>query len=181
MRRVGEPLRLNGAPSPIKRIGHGVLATPKVLETARWFQDTLGFLVSDDVYVGETDNIIGSFNRCDRGDEFTDHHTLFCIQHEQAGLNHLSFEIPDMDAVFMDHEYLSGLDKYEHMWGIGRHLLGSQVFDYWCDPWGRVHERWADTDRMNAYNPPGLFPAEVGLSNQWGDSAPEKFINHVSP
>ena len=69
LRRVGEPLRLNRAPSPIKRIGHGVLATPKVLETARWFQDTLGFLVSDDVYVGETDNIIGSFNRCDRGDD----------------------------------------------------------------------------------------------------------------
>ena len=35
------------------------------------------------------------------------------------------------------------------MWGIGRHLLGSQVYDYWADPWGRVHEHWADTDRLN--------------------------------
>ena len=56
-----------------------------------------------------------------------------------AGLNHLSFEVPDADAVFKDHEYLAGLEKYEHMWGIGRHILGSQIFDYWCDPWGRVH------------------------------------------
>ena len=62
----------------------------------------------------------------------------------------MSFEVPDVDAVFMDHEYLTRLGKYEHMWGVGRHLLGSQVYDYWCDPYGRVHEQWADTDRLNA-------------------------------
>jgi catechol 2,3-dioxygenase-like lactoylglutathione lyase family enzyme len=181
LRRAGDVLRLGTSPSPVKRIGHGVMGTPKVVETARWFQDTLGFLCSDNVYAGAEDNIIGSFNRCDRGDEFTDHHTLFCIHNERAGLNHLSFEIPDMDAVFMDHEYLSGLEKYEHMWGIGRHLLGSQVFDYWCDPWGHVHERWADTDRLNAATPPNLVSAETGLSSQWGEGAPQKFIDHVSP
>jgi catechol 2,3-dioxygenase-like lactoylglutathione lyase family enzyme len=181
LRRAGEVLRLGKSPSPVKRIGHGVLATPKVVETAHWFQDTLGFLCSDDVYVETEDNIIGSFNRCDRGDEFTDHHVLFCIRHERAGLNHLSFEIPDIDAVFMDHEYLSGLGKYEHMWGVGRHLVGSQVFDYWSDPWGHVHERWADTDRLNAAMPPNLLTAEIGLSSQWGDDAPQKFIDRVSP
>jgi hypothetical protein len=181
LRRAGDVLRLGTSPSPVKRIGHGVMGTPKVVETALWFQDTLGFLRSDNVYAGAEDNIIGSFNRCDRGDDFTDHHTLFCIHHERAGLNHLSFEIPDMDAVFMDHEYLSGLEKYEHMWGVGRHLLGSQVFDYWCDPWGHVHERWADTDRLNAATPPNLVSAETGFSSQWGEGAPQKFIDHVSP
>jgi hypothetical protein len=181
LRRAGAPLRLTKSPSPVKRIGHGVLATPKVVETARWFQETLGFICSDDVYAGEEENIIGSFNRCDRGEEYTDHHTLFCIQNDQAGLNHLSFEIPDIDAVFMDHEYLTGLGKYEHMWGIGRHLLGSQVFDYWCDPWGRVHERWADTDRMNVANGSNLISAEVGLGSQWGEAAPPKFVAKASP
>ena len=181
LRQAGEAMRLDRTPSPVKRIGHGVLATPKVMETARWFQEHLGFLCSDNVYAGAEDNVIGSFNRCDRGKEFTDHHVLFCIQHERAGLNHLSFEIPDIDAVFMDHEYLAGLKQYEHLWGVGRHLLGSQVFDYWCDPWGHAHERWADTDRMNCDNPPNLIAAEIGLSSQWGEGAPEKFINHVSP
>ncbi|MDE0940880.1 MAG: catechol 1,2-dioxygenase [Alphaproteobacteria bacterium] len=181
LRRAGEPLRLAKSPSPVKRIGHGVLATPKVTETAQWFQNTLGFICSDDVYAGEEDNIIGSFNRCDLGDDYTDHHTLFCIRNDQAGLNHISFEIPDIDAVFMDHEYLTDLDKYEHMWGIGRHVLGSQVFDYWCDPWGRVHERWADTDRMNAAYGSNLVSAEEGLGSQWGIGAPEKFVTKVSP
>ena len=180
LRRAGQLMRLRPSPSPIKRIGHGVFGTPKVRETVAWFRDTLGFIGSDDVYVGDKDHIIGSFNRCDRGDAYVDHHVFFCIANERAVLSHLSFEVPDVDAVFMDHEYLARLGKYEHMWGVGRHLLGSQVYDYWCDPWGRVHERWADTDRLNASSPGNLLPAEEALRSQWGEGAPETFIRHVS-
>jgi len=161
-------------------MGHGVLGTPKVRETAAWFRETLGFLCSDDVYAGTKDHLIGSFNRCDRGDEYVDHHTLFCVLNERAGLNHMSFEVPDVDAVFKDHQYLERLGKYEHMWGVGRHLLGSQVYDYWADPWGRVHERWADTDRLNARSGSNLLAAEEALVSQWGENPPERFIRHVS-
>jgi len=180
LRRAGELMRLRKSPTPIKRIGHGVLGTPRVQETAQWYRDTLGFICSDDVYAGEKENIIGSFNRCDCGDEYVDHHTLFCVRNERAGLNHMSFEVPDVDAVFKDHEYLARLGKYEHMWGVGRHLLGSQVYDYWADPWGRVHERWADTDRLNAKSGSNLLPAHEALISQWGDDPPEKFLRHVS-
>jgi catechol 2,3-dioxygenase-like lactoylglutathione lyase family enzyme len=180
LRRAGTLMRLSKAPAPIKRIGHGVMGTPKVKETVQWFRETLGFICSDDVYVGDKDHIIGSFNRCDCGDEYVDHHTLFCVMNERAGLNHMSFEVPDVDAVFMDHEYLTGLGKYEHMWGVGRHLLGSQVYDYWCDPWGRVHEQWADTDRLNARSGSNLLSAQEALRSQWGEDPPEKFIRHVS-
>ncbi len=180
LRRKGELMRLRQSPTPIKRIGHGVMGTPKVRETVQWFRDTLGFIGSDDVYAGAKDNLIGSFNRVDRGDEYVDHHTLFCVINERAGLNHMSFEVPDVDAVFKDHEYIERLGKYEHMWGIGRHLLGSQVYDYWCDPWRRVHERWADTDRLNARTPGNLLSAEEALISQWGEKPPDKFIKHVS-
>ena len=118
----------------MKRIGHGVLMTPKFRETVRWFRDTLGFVCSDDVYVGEQNNLIGSFNRCDRGDTYVDHHVFFCLNHEKTGLNHISFEVQDIDDVAMGHDYLAQFGKYEHMWGIGRHVLGSQVYDYWADP-----------------------------------------------
>ena len=180
LRRAGTLMRLAKSPALIKRIGHGVLGTPKVVETARWFRETLGFICSDDVYAGDKDHIIGSFNRCDCGDEYVDHHTLFCVMNERAGLNHMSFEVPDVDAVFKDHEHLMRLGKYEHMWGVGRHLLGSQVYDYWCDPWGRVHERWADTDRLNAKSGSNLLPAQEALVSQWGEDPPERFIRHVS-
>ena len=130
LRRAGTLMRLRKSPTLIKRIGHGVMGTPKVRETVQWFRETLGFIGSDDVYAGQKDNLIGSFNRCDRGDEYVDHHTLFCVHNERAGMNHVSFEVPDVDAVFKDHEYITRLGKYEHMWGVGRHLLGSQVYDY---------------------------------------------------
>jgi len=181
LRRAGRLMRPRQAPAPIKRIGHGVMGSPKVRETVAWFRETLGFIGSDDVYAGERDNIIGSFNRTDCGDDYVDHHVFFCVRNERAGLSHLSFEVPDVDAVFMDHEYLTRLGKYEHMWGIGRHLLGSQVYDYWSDPWGRVHERWADTDRLNAANGGNLLSAEQGFQSQWGERPPERFIGHASP
>jgi catechol 2,3-dioxygenase-like lactoylglutathione lyase family enzyme len=181
LRRAGRLMRLAKSPTPVKRIGHVVLASPRVMETVRWFREVLGLTCSDDVYAGSRENIIGSFNRLDRGSDYVDHHVFFCVHNEKAGLNHLSFEVPDIDAVFQDHEYLVRLGKYEHMWGIGRHLLGSQVYDYWCDPWRRVHERWADTDRLNAANGGNLLSVEEGFASQWGDRPPEKFIGHASP
>jgi hypothetical protein len=67
---------------------------------------------------------------------------------------------------------------YEHFWGIGRHSLGSQVYDYWGDPWGRVHEHWADTDVLNASVPPNLISREE-LAGPWGGPPPEKFMHHA--
>ncbi len=131
--------------------------TPKFNETVGWFRETLGMICSDDVYAENKDNLIGSFNRCDRGDTYVDHHVFFCLNHEKTGLNHFSFEVPDIDDVCMGHEYLKESGKYEHMWGIGRHVLGSQVYDYWADPWGRVHEHWADSDRLNLANGSNLI------------------------
>ena len=179
LKRAGTVMRIHQGPARVKRIGHGVMASPKVVESARWFRETLGFICSDDVYAGSKDNIIGSFNRLDRGSTYVDHHVYFCVRNERAGLNHLSFEVADIDDVFTGHEHLRKLGKYEHMWGIGRHLLGSQIYDYWADPWGRVHEHWADTDRLNTKNGSNLISAEEGLVSQWGERPPERFLNRV--
>jgi hypothetical protein len=180
LNRRGECMRIRKGPSSVKRIAHGVMGTPRNVETVKWFREMLGLVCSDDVYAGPKENVIGSFNRCDNGDEYVDHHAFFCMKHEKTGLNHFSFEVQDIDDVFIGHEYLVG-KKYEHMWGIGRHLLGSQVYDYWADPWGRVHEHWADSDRLNIHNGSNLVPVETGFTSQWGEGPPEKFIHHLSP
>src|SRR5437764_505351 len=60
-------------------------------------------------------------------------------------------------------------------------LLGSQIYDYWADPWGRVHEHWSDTDRLNVTTRSNLLPVEEGFGSQWGERAPEKFIQRVCP
>src|SRR6476469_9488945 len=179
--RAGELMRLPKGPSHVKRIGHGVLMTPKFHATVRWFREHLGFICSDDVYAWQKENLIVSLNRCDRGDNYVDHHVFFCLNHEKTGLNHLSFEVQDIDDVAVGHGYLKQFAKYEHMWGLGRHLLGSQVYDYWADPWGRVHEHWADTDRLNVHNGGNLVPAEEGLFFFNDTATTEKFRGHVSP
>jgi hypothetical protein len=178
--RAGDLMRIKKGPSRVKRIAHAVLGTPKVKETVNWFRHHLGFICSDDVYAGQKDNLIGSFNRIDGGETYVDHHVFFAINHDTAGLNHVSFEVQDMDDVFMGHEHMRNTGKYEHMWGIGRHLLGSQVYDYWADPWRRVHEHWADSDRLNIHNGSNTLPAEEALVSQWGEPPPQKFIEHVS-
>lgn len=181
IKRAGETMRLRKGPSQVKRIAHGVIASPDVLGTTNWFRDTLGLIRSDDVYVGDHNNILGTFSRADCGDDYVDHHAFFCFKHDHAGLNHLSFEVHDIDDVFLGHEHLKRVGKYEHLWGIGRHLLGSQVYDYWADPWGRGHEHWADSDRLNVKNGGNLVPIEEGLASQWGEQPPEKFMHLASP
>ncbi len=180
-RRVGRLMRLSKSPTSIQRIGHGVLSTPKVKETVAWFRNTLGMIRSDDVYAGDKDNVIGSFSRLDRGDDYVDHHVLFCVHNEKTGLNHVSYEAQDIDAIFQDHEYLTKLGKYRAHVGHRPASARQPGLRLLVRPWGRVHERWADTDRLNAANGGNLISAEEGFQSQWGERPPERFIGHASP
>ena len=180
LRRAGGLQRVPRRASQVKRIAHAVLMTRNAQEKIRWYREMFGFLRSDDVYVGAPDNVVASFNRCDRGDTFVDHHTLLCFESPNVGLNHLSFEVQSFDDLMVGHEHLRAAG-YTHVWGIGRHLLGSQIFDYWEDPWQRVHEHWTDTDVLNARSGSGLHPIEIGLSAQWGEPPPQSFVDHAIP
>ena len=149
--------RVDPGPSHIKRLGHFVVMSKNFEKTLGWYREMLGFRCSDEFYAGDPNNVVGSFNRLDRGDDYVDHHAFFCIRGDKSGLNHLSYEAADIDDVMAGHEQLEK-KGYQHMWGIGRHLIGSQLFDYWADPWGRVHEHWADTDvleRQHSAQSPG--------------------------
>nr|WP_281722770.1 VOC family protein [Nitrosomonas nitrosa] len=181
LRRAGELMRLDAGPSQVKRIAHAVIMTQNIGEKLKWYREMFGFVCSDDVYAGSKDNVIASFNRCDRGEDFVDHHTFLCVEGPVTGLNHVSFEVQSFDDVMLGHEHLVKAGKYSHVWGIGRHLLGSQIFDYWKDPWGRVHEHWTDSDVLNNRNAPNLLPAEVAFGSQWGMPAPAEFIGHATP
>jgi catechol 2,3-dioxygenase-like lactoylglutathione lyase family enzyme len=179
--RQGELMRLSRGPSQVKRAAHAVIMTPNAAEKVKWYREMFGLLCTDEVYAGEKTNIIASFNRCDQGETYVDHHTFLCIEGPKAGINHLSFEAQNIDDVMLGHEHLLGKKKYQHVWGIGRHVLGSQVYDYWKDPWNRVHEHWSDSDMLNAHAQTNLLPAEEGLNSQWGEAVPQEFITHAVP
>ena len=180
LNRKGVLMRTRPGPSQVKRIAHGVFFTPKFAETLAWYRKTLGFIGSDDLYVDDPSNVVASFNRCDAGEAYVDHHSFFTMANDRCGLNHVSFEVQDLDDVQLGHDHLKQ-SGYTHVWGIGRHVPGSQIFDYWEDPWGRVHEHWTDSDRLNVSNGTNLVPIAEGLASQWGEAPPQRFIGYVTP
>ena len=172
-------MRLRKWPAHIHRMGHFVIVTPQCNATVRWFRETLGMIGTDDFYRGTQDNLVASFNRCDRGDDYADHHTVYCRQSERTGIHHLSYEATDLDDVFLGHDHMVERG-HRHVWGVSRHLYGSQVTDYWADPTGALYEFWTDTDRFNRANGTQLTNIEDrNFTDQWGTDVPEEFPHWV--
>lgn len=180
--RAGELLRVPLRPSQVKRIGHAVITTPNVETSVGWAHRHLGIVRSDDVHMDDDPNtLIASFNRIDDGDTYVDHHVFMFGRHPTvSGLNHVSFEVHDIDDLAIGHDYLRSRYPDLHLWGLGRHTLGSQIFDYWRDPWGRLHEHWTDSDVLNESNPYRQHPRSLGMRSQWGPQAPQAFRDAAS-
>ncbi len=132
-------------PSYPMRLGHVVLNVSNFRASEAWYKERFGFITSDEVQP-ETGKAIAAFLRCDRGDKPTDHHTIFLAQMPGGPCFwHAAFEVRDVDDLMIGHEFLKN-KGHQAQWGIGRHILGSAVFDYWKDPWGHELEHWVDGD-----------------------------------
>jgi catechol 2,3-dioxygenase-like lactoylglutathione lyase family enzyme len=169
--RLGAPQRIAAGPCPVKRLGHVVLRVSDFRRSNAWYTRHFGFLPSDEVYLAERERVITAFLRCDRGDEYTDHHTFLCVGVGPVGFDHAAFEVEDIDAVMVGHEHLARAG-YRHQAGIGRHILGSQVFDYWRDPFGHVLEHFTDGDLLNREHETGHHTPATALGTQWGRFSP---------
>ena len=177
-RRVGVPRRPARGPARIKSMGHAVIVTPDLETVASWYVDTLGLLCSDTILSEQGSDVLGGFYRVDRGDEYVDHHMLNVAMGPADGFNHFAYEVADIDDIMIGHEYL-GEQGYRHMRGPGRHFVGSQVFDYWLDPWGRMHEHLTDTDMLNQQAEPGYY-ASGTTNSPWGESSSPAFKDQIS-
>ena len=114
--------------------------------------------------------------RFDRGDQPSDHHSIVLAANVAPGLNHCAFEMQDLEAVANGQQRLKA-GGWKHAWGIGRHLIGSQVFDYWRDPWGHMLEHYADGDRFDAHQPTGTHRFDSAGLYQWGADLPRSFLD----
>lgn len=174
-------LRVAVRPSQVKRIAHTVISTPHVKESIAWGHKHLGLVRADDVHEeGDPDTLLGSFNRIDDGENYVDHHVMMYGRNDASGLNHVSFEVADIDDLMTGHDFLKSKYPDLHLWGVGRHTLGSQIFDYWKDPWGRLHEHWTDTDVLNNSHVYVNHPRSKGFRSQWGPQAPQEFRDAAS-
>ncbi|RJF89305.1 hypothetical protein D3874_21950 [Oleomonas cavernae] len=177
--RINQPLRPPLQAAQVIRLGHYVLGTPKFAETAQWYMRHLG-LIPSDVGCIDTGEPLVAFMRLDLGENPADHHSLVVATGPLPHYDHSAYEVIDIDAIGQGQQVLKR-DGYRHVWGIGRHRLGSQLFDYWKDPDGHMLEHYADGDLFTADYPTNYSAFDPGTVWTWGDDLPKNFGVEKSP
>jgi catechol 2,3-dioxygenase-like lactoylglutathione lyase family enzyme len=175
--RINATQRPPREPTRVQRLGHVVLQTTKYLEALNWYCDHLGMIVSDFLYYPGRRNRgpVMSFIRCDRGQTPADHHTLAMALGPSNRYIHSAYQVSDIDAMGAGARYLAELG-YHRSWGIGRHILGSQIFDYWRDPDGFLVEHFSDGDMFDCTLEPGWAPFTASGLSQWGPPITKDFL-----
>ena len=137
--RINQPSPAYERAVPIE-VGHVVMFVKELEKVSRFYQDVLGFVVSDR-YPGR-----GHFLRCAaRGG----HHDLFLLQLPEArnGLNHVAFTVRDVHEVFGGGLHMSRCG-WDTELGPGRHPISSAIFWYFINPAGALVEYYADEDEL---------------------------------
>jgi catechol 2,3-dioxygenase-like lactoylglutathione lyase family enzyme len=175
--RYGRTVRLEPAPSAVMRLGHIALLVPDLQRSLAFYRDVLGFRPSDTYWAGDEANTIAAFMHCGLGDSWTDHHTvaLVAAQDGMARFDHSAFEVLDLDDVIQGGEFLKSR-SWQHSWGVGRHIQGSQIFDYWRDPFGNKIEHWTDGDLVNDATPTGHTRFDPDELRQWAPPLNPEFF-----
>jgi catechol 2,3-dioxygenase-like lactoylglutathione lyase family enzyme len=175
--RINATQRPPRVPTTVQRLGHVVVQSTKYRAALDWYLDTLGLIVSDFLYFpGQRERgPTMSFIRCDRGSVPTDHHTLALALGPANRYVHSAYQVSDLDALAAGGEYLKD-HGYQRSWGIGRHIQGSQIFDYWRDPDGFMVEHFTDGDMFDSTLEPGWAEFSASGLAQWGPPATADFL-----
>ncbi|MGZ6780927.1 MAG: VOC family protein, partial [Mycobacterium sp.] len=177
LHRVNATQRPPRVPAAVQRLGHVVLQTTTYIETLNFYLDNLGMIVSDFLFYPQqrARGPVMSFIRCDRGSTPADHHTLALALGPAGRYVHSAYQVCDLDALAAGGEYLRE-QGYFRSWGIGRHIQGSQIFDYWRDPDGFLVEHFADGDMFDSTLEPGWAPFTASGLAQWGPPVTKDFL-----
>jgi catechol 2,3-dioxygenase-like lactoylglutathione lyase family enzyme len=171
----GRPGRPNGRAPAIeregrvqpRRLGHVVVGSLNQEASQRFFTEGLGFKVSDRAPG------LASFMRCS-----TDHHNLLVQQAPLNFLHHTAWEVDDIDEVGRGATAMLEEHPERHVWGLGRHHIGSNFFWYLKDPVGNFSEYYSDLDIIldDQLWKPSVVEGARGLYN-WGPPPPPSFIH----
>jgi catechol 2,3-dioxygenase len=144
------------------RITHVVFNSADVAAAQRFFEEGLGFRLSDRTRVM-------AFMRCN-----ADHHSIALADSDANTLNHIAFVMPDLDAVMRGAGRMNDAG-WPIEWGVGRHGPGNNVFSYFVGPDDFVIEYTAEVQQVDdSYRTggPSDWTWPPGRFDQWGVSRP---------
>jgi catechol 2,3-dioxygenase-like lactoylglutathione lyase family enzyme len=161
------PAVLPGVPARPRKLSHLVLGSPDAAASKRFFVEGLGFKLSDEV-----PGVGLAFLRCS-----TDHHNLAVQPAPLPYLHHTAWEMDDLDAVGSAGAAMVAADASRHVWGLGRHGIGSNFFWYLRDPAGNFAEYTSDLDVIADDEAWRLAAsAQVHPLAAWGPPVPPSFL-----
>ncbi|KAL2825363.1 MFS transporter [Aspergillus cavernicola] len=175
--RIRKFQRFEPGPAAVHKLGHFGLCTTKFEDLVDFYTTNFNLVPSDFLYIekdGERKNV-ALFAHIDLGEEYVDHHSFFMTTNTTTHIHHCSFEVHDFDTQKLGHQWLAS-KGYKSVWGVGRHILGSQIFDYWWDTTGNMIEHYADGDLVNSQTPVGYGPAGDESLAVWGPEVPSWFL-----
>lgn len=149
-----------------RKLGHVVLGSTDQEASQRFFTEGVGLKVSDTI------KGIAAFMRCS-----TDHHNILVQGAPISMLHHTSWQVDDVDEVGRGASAMLEKDPERHVWGLGRHAIGSNFFWYLKDPAGNFAEYYSDIDCIvdDALWKPGVWEGARALY-EWGPPPPPSFL-----
>ena len=152
------------------QLSHVVLNTRDWDACERFAVEKLGFRVSDRTRMMR-------FLRCN-----STHHAVAYVNSDISSLNHIAFEMRDLDAV------MNGIGRlreagYACTWGPGRHGPGNNVFGYFVAPFGPVVEYTAEVEEVGddyRVGGPEDWKWPPGRMDHWGISARDNARMHAA-
>lgn len=161
-------------PPVVLRLGHVALKVRDVAASTAWYNQRFGLRTSDLIHEHTPDNIVTAFLRCDLDAEHADHHVLALAGSNETKAHHVSFEVQGLDDVGAGGKWME-MQGHARLWGVGRHLLGGQIFDYWRDPYGNNVEHYTDGDVFDSSHPTKHYEQSLETLYQWGPPLPADF------
>ncbi len=164
------PSRSRVRPVRPRYLSHILRFSPDVPRMVAFGHEVLGLRLSD-----HSGDVI-AFTHTPHG---SDHHLVAFAKSHAPGLHHSSWDVGSVNEVGLGAEQMRNAG-WSQGWGVGRHVLGSNYFNYVRDPWGSFCEYSCDIDFVPAdLDWPAADHDPQDSLYVWGPALPEDFItNH---
>ncbi len=132
----GAPARSAAPKVRSTRLSHMALFTPDLDRSLDFYTRALGMRLADRS---------GGIIAFTYGRHGSDHHMLAFAAGPAPGLHHSSWDMPSIESLGLANTQLRAAGYNIH-WGPGRHVLGSNYFNYTSDSYGQIWENSCHID-----------------------------------